>query len=98
MKAEQQKCSDCHNKAAVAPMKTKNPFHDAAAKNRHVHFLSHQGRRGRQEDAEGVHGLPQEITFSRHTSVTSPGSPRTMAHRAMLFFRRVARETLPEGH
>ena len=33
MKAEQQKCSDCHNKAAVAPMKTKNPFHDAAAKN-----------------------------------------------------------------
>ena len=33
MKTEQQKCSDCHNKAAVAPMKTKNPFHDAAAKN-----------------------------------------------------------------
>jgi len=32
LKTEQQKCSDCHNKAAVAPMKTKNPFHDMAAK------------------------------------------------------------------
>ena len=32
MKAEQQKCSDCHGKAMAAPMKTKNAFHDAPAK------------------------------------------------------------------
>jgi len=34
MKAEQQKCSDCHTKVAAAPMKTKyqNAFHDATAK------------------------------------------------------------------
>lgn len=33
-KAEQQKCSDCHTKAATAPMKTKyqSAFHDALAK------------------------------------------------------------------
>jgi hypothetical protein len=34
MKAEQQKCSDCHTKVAAPPMKTKymNAFHDVTAK------------------------------------------------------------------